>query len=123
MNQTRIVNPGPGAAPNAPTPGRGAGNVPFAPGIMSGKNLGQQTNPTPLARNAGPPPPPQRGTVPPSAPPGPQMAPGGQPPMGGPMGGMMGPQNPWPQIYFQLLDVYLKALVDSTSKPMFGVMY
>ena len=118
MNQTRIINPGPGAAPNAPRPGSGAGNVPFAPGVMSG-NLGQSANPVPLARQSGPPAPPQTGSAPSPAPPGQPGMPG-MPPMPAPM---MQPQNPWPIIWSQLLDAYLTALMESTKKPMIGGMY
>jgi hypothetical protein len=136
-DRTRVLN---GAAPAAGKPGMGAGNVPFAPGLMSGKNLGQQTNPTPLARQAIAPPrnaTPQ--TAPAPAPKGQPPAPGRQQPQGpgmtAPQGidaatgtpftppGMPGPTNPWPQIYYNLLESWLAAIVKSAEKPLIGGMY
>jgi hypothetical protein len=130
-DRTRVLNP----VPSAGKPGMGGGNVPFAPGLMSGRNLGQATNPQPLARQStgmargnppqsAPPPAPQ-GQVPAASPQPPAppanpdagAAPGFTPP------GMMGPTNPWPQIYMQLLDSWLKAIMASKDKPLIGGMY
>lgn len=107
-------------APSAPRPGTGSGNVPFAPGVISG-NYGQG-QPAPLARQMPQGPPPQQGE--PSGPGIPQQ--GGPPGMGGPpMGGMpqMPMVTPWPQIYVTLLDAWMKGIMDSTSKPLIGGMY
>lgn len=99
----------------AGNPGMGSGNVPFAPGVMSGQ-LGN-TSPSPLARQmSGPtvinigggetPSPNQPGQVPqaqpqPSAMAGPQMA----------------------EMYVQFLDAYMKALLADTGKPIVGGVY
>lgn len=138
--ETRVLN---GAAPAAGKPGMGAGNVPFAPGLMSGRNLGQNTNPTPLARQStnasraatpsAPPSPAPKGPVPRPSPPG--QALGVPPQTTAPMGadaatgqpftppGLPGPTNPWPQIYMKVLDSWLKAILDSANKPLIGGMY
>jgi hypothetical protein len=110
-------------APRAPAAGQagyGRGNIPFAPGMQSGRTLGQQ-GPPPLARqspqsgrtlNAGPPPGPsgplsgmQQGG-PPGGPPG------GQPPPGGPP---MGMPTINPVTYVNVLDWLMEALMESTQ--------
>jgi hypothetical protein len=35
----------------------------------------------------------------------------------------MPPANPWPQIYMQLLDSWLKAIIESANKPVIRGMY
>lgn len=104
----------PGArASRAGSPGGGAGNVPFAGGLISG-NLGQQTSPQmgrvngpiTLNINSGGPPqekPPGRGT-----PPGPQ----------GPGGPAMTPQMPMinPQAMMDVYNAYFQALVTAVSE-------
>lgn len=106
-------------APGPSTPGGGSGNVPFAPGLISGRNLGQQTNQAPLARQSGggggttinvqtgPPP------AKPETPQSPQM----QNPQGA---GIISPQN-----YMAILDSYMNALLDSVEngKPLIGGIY
>jgi hypothetical protein len=105
-------------SPAAPKPGTGAGNVPFAPGVMSG-NYQSSLNP-PLARQMPQAPPSQQQGPPTSAPPG--QAPEAAPPQMPPGGGMGGP-TPWPMIYVTLLDGYMKAIMESVSKPLIGGMY
>ncbi len=109
-------------APGPSSPGGGSGNVPFAPGLMSGRNLGQQTNPTPLARSSGggggltvnlntQGPPPERPTTTPAGP-MPQQQP-------------QQSQTLTPQFYMQVLDAYMNALLESTKsgKPLIGGIY
>lgn len=104
----------PGARANrAGNPGSGAGNVPFAGGVMSGK-LGQQTNPS-MGRMNGP-----SGGLniniqsgpPPEKPPGAVPEPGG----GGPMSG--GPPAPVinPQAMMDVYNAYFQSLMDAVSK-------
>lgn len=114
-----------GARANRPgNPGTGAGNVPFAGGVMSG-NLGQQSNPA-MGRMNGP----SGGMTinvnsgpPPEKPPGPEAAPGGP---GGP-GGMMPPQQPMinPQAMMDVYNAYFKSLMDAVSqgKSVIGGIY
>lgn len=106
MDQTRTLS-GSGAPP-AGKPGMGAGNVPFAPGVMSGQ-LGQATNPQQLARATAP----QPGSAMPGSPPSPSGP--GQPPApgGGPMGG--GIINP--QVYFQVMNAWMESLIKATESP------
>lgn len=117
MDNTRVMN---GAkAPGAATPGTGSGNVPFAPGLINGRNLGQQTSQTPLARESG-----GGGGVniniaggpPPAKPETPQTPPSPQP--GG--AGLITPEN-----YMMILDTYMNALLDSvkSGKPLIGGIY
>ena len=103
-------------APGAATPGYGAGNVPFAPGVISGRNLGQQNTsaqtPHPqggvtLNVNAGPPP---------------EKGPGLPPTPTGPMQ----PQTAIsPEAYFKFLDAYMGALQEAvkSGKPLVGGIY
>ena len=109
----------PGAkAPGPATPGMGTGNVPFAPGLINGRNLGQQTNPAPLAREAA-------GGItlnlntPPTSPEnsGPSLSP--TPPQGMPQS-IIGPE-----MYLKVLDTYMNALLESvqTNKPLVGGIY
>jgi hypothetical protein len=109
-------------APGPSTPGGGSGNVPFAPGLMSGRNLGQQTNQAPLAREAG-----GGGGVTVNLPPqsAPPAGPQGQPPAAaGPAGGGAGSVLT-PQVYMAVLDAYMNALLESTKtgKPLIGGIY
>ena len=108
-----------GGAPNAPRPGTGMGNVPFAKGMMSG-----QFGPPP-GRSASPP------SAPPVSPPSGEQRPGAPSPPGGPGGaGPAGPpppgpgqQNPYldPLFYFDILGALMAALVDaSKSDTLFG---
>lgn len=107
-------------APGAATPGTGSGNVPFAPGLINGRSLGQQTNQAPLAREAG-----GAGGVninvqgsPPPKPPGQPPQAGGPP--GGPGAGIISPEN-----YMKILDTYMNALLESvqSGKPLIGGIY
>lgn len=106
----------PGARANpAGSPGMGSGNVPFAPGIMSG-NLGgagqaplarQMSGPTVIniggqAPSAQPP-----GQVPEPAPPSPAA--------------MAGPQMA--QFYAEFLQAYMQAMIADVSKPIVGGIY
>jgi hypothetical protein len=104
-------------APSAGRPGQGRGNVPFAPGVMSG-NLGQQTNQAPLARQVGG----ARVMNPQKGPPGPA-----QPQSGGPGGAAPPPPGNGsiidPMFYMKLLDDYMRALFDSAQKPFGGDIY
>jgi hypothetical protein len=111
MDRTNTLNSPAGAAPSAPQPGYGRGNVPFAPGIMSG-NLGQQTNPQQLARATAP----QRqmaqpGMPPSAAPPGQGTPPGGPPGMGGMAGPVINPQ-----VMIEFLNAYMNALMQAVQK-------
>jgi hypothetical protein len=117
MDNTQIMR---GAkAPGPSTPGGGSGNVPFAPGLMSGRNLGQQTNTAPLARQAGGGggvtlninsggPPPEQPAQTPQTPAMPQM-----------------PSVLTPQNYMQVLDAYMNALLESvkSGRPLIGGIY
>jgi hypothetical protein len=107
MDNTRVMN---GAKAPAPAqPGQGGGNRPYAPGLISGKNLGQQNTQTPLARQTmgG------RPMVAPAQPP-PSPAPPGEAPQAAPPPGAAGPfVNP--AMYMQILDEYMKALIDATQ--------
>lgn len=107
--------PGSAKAPSAGQPGMGAGNVPHAPGMMSG-NFGQQTNQQPMARQV-----PQPQVAPASAPPAPQ--PPGQVPQPGVQPGMMGQVQPInPQFYVSFLNMFFSKLQESvqTGQPIFG---
>jgi hypothetical protein len=116
MDNTQIMR---GAkAPGAASPGTGSGNVPFAPGLINGRNLGQQTSQAPLARQAG-----GQGTVninvgggPPPAKSEPPQTPTS--PMGGPS--IISPEN-----YMKILDAYMNALLESvqSGKPLIGGIY
>lgn len=100
----------------AGNPGMGSGNVPFAPGVMSG-NLGTNS-PAPLARqmtgstviNIG-----GQGEAPSANPPGqvPQPAPQ-QPSMAGPM---------MAQFFAEFLQAYMASLLRDVSKPIVGGIY
>lgn len=117
----QFVANAPGAkAPGASRPGMGAGNVPFAPGVMSG-NLGQQTNTQPLARQVN-----QPQVAPAQAPPASQ--PPGQVPPAGPQGG--GPMGPSPQpinpmFYINFLNMFWSKLQESVQngEPIIGGYY
>lgn len=110
----------PGArSPSAPRPGTGSGNVPFAPGVISG-NYQSSLNP-PLARQMPAAPPPTQQGPPPESVPG--QVPQEQPPQGPPPGMGGGGPTPWPMIYVTLLDGYMKAIMESVSKPLIGGMY
>jgi hypothetical protein len=105
-------------APGAATPGYGAGNVPFSPGLMSGRTLGQSTNRQPLAREAA------GGltlNINSAQPPEPKQP---QPP-GLPAAPM--PQGPIisPEVYFRFLNAYMDALMESveTGRPLVGGIY
>jgi hypothetical protein len=118
MDRTTVMT---GAkAPGAASPGTGSGNVPFAPGLINGRNLGQQTNQSPLARQAG-----GQGTVninvgsggpPPARPATPPQTPAAP---------MAGPSIITPDNYMKILDAYMNALLDSvqTGKPLIGGIY
>lgn len=107
MDNTRVMN-----GSKAPAPaqaGTGGGNRPYAPGLMSGNNLGQQNTQTPLARQTmgG------RPMVAPAQPPAEAAPPGQAPPPAAPPG-QAGPfVNP--AMYMQILDEYMKALIDATQ--------
>lgn len=106
-------------APGASNPGTGSGNVPFAPGMINGRNLGQQTTQAPLARQAG-----GGGGVsinvqqgpPPAKPETPQTPPTPQPQGAG----LITPEN-----YMKILDTYMNALLESvqSGKPLIGGIY
>lgn len=117
MDSTRIM---PGAkAPGAASPGTGSGNVPFAPGLINGRNLGQQTNQAPLARQAG-----GQGTVNINVGGGPPPAKGPAPAQT-PTAPMAGPSIITPENYMKILDAYMNALLESvqSGKPLVGGIY
>lgn len=111
MDKNNMTMPG-AKAPAPASPGMGRGNVPFAPGVMSGKlGMGEP----PLAREAIGAARANPGPVEGPPPPGPQGEAGsGGGPGGGPMGpgiGMISPQN-----YFNVLDALFEAIVRSTEE-------
>jgi hypothetical protein len=125
-NYTKQI-PG-GRAPATPQAGMGQGNRPFAPGLMSGRNLGQQNTNTPLARSSSGPR--QLNAGGPAR--GPSQPPGGRPQgPGGPGGGGPPQQAPPPgtgsvidpTFYMKLLDEYMRSLFESAKKPLIGGIY
>lgn len=109
--------PGSAKAPGSSQAGTGAGNVPFAPGMMSG-NFGQQTNQQPLARQVA-----QPQVAPASGPPAPQPPgqvpqPGQQDPGG--MGQQVQPVNP--MFYMNFLNMFFGKLLESvqSGQPIIG---
>lgn len=105
-------------AGGAPNPGRGTGNVPFAPGVVSGR-FGPQPPAGGPQRPA--PPPPQASSVQAPQPSGGPPAPGAAPPGGQPGGlGLQSPINSvtlQPQIYFELMGAIMSALIDAANAP------
>lgn len=102
-------------------PGMGRGNVPFAPGVMSGKNLGQQTNNAPLARSSSAPR--QMNTPQPGG--RPALSPGQGQQKAGPTAAPP-PGNGTvidPAFYMQLLNQYMEALFNSAKNPLIGGIY
>lgn len=102
-------------AGGAPNPGRGTGNVPHAPGVMSGR-FGPQPQPGGPQR---PVPPPQASSVPTPQPSGGPPSPAAAPPGGGGLG-LQSPINSvtlQPQIYFELMGAIMSALIDAANAP------
>ena len=99
----------------APNPGRGTGNVPFAPGVASGR-----FGPAPQPGGQRPaPPPPQASSAPAPQPSGGPPSPGAAPPGGGGLG-LSSPINSvtlQPQIYFELMGAIMSALIDAANAP------
>ena len=107
------------AAPAPSQPGGGMGNIPFAPGMNSGKFNGP---PAPPARMTAPPMSVRPGPGNPGNPTGPGGGPpggGGPPPGGGPPGApqqMIGSGNIFdPMLLFQMAGVYFQALADAAN--------
>lgn len=106
-----------GRANPAGSPGMGSGNVPFAPGVMSGNLGGGQP---PLARQtAGP----TVINIGQQGPP-PEQAPGQVPqagPQAPPQAAMAGPQMA--ELFINFLNAYMQALMNDTGKPIVGGIY
>jgi hypothetical protein len=117
-NYTKQI-PG-GRAPATPQAGMGQGNRPFAPGLMSGRGLGQQTNNAPLARSSAGPRQLNAGGPAGGQPQGPRPG-GGPPPQQAPPPGTGSVIDP--TFYMKLLDEYMRSLFESAKKPLVGGIY
>jgi hypothetical protein len=121
-NYTKQI-PG-GRAPATPQAGMGQGNRPFAPGLMSGRNLGQQNTNSPLARSSSAPRQLNTGGGAGPSPGGrsqPQGPGGGGPPQMAPPPGTGSVIDP--SFYMKLLDEYMRSLFESAKKPLIGGIY
>ena len=102
-------------SPGPATPGSGSGNIPFAPGLMSGRTLGQQAGTPPQTPHP-------QGGITLNVNSAPEAKPAAMPPTPSPM---QAPPLLSPDTMLRVMDAYMNALLKSVEegKPLIGGIY